>query len=313
MARKAQQLRSILWLYGKSGGGKGMTANLIKTAFGRYAASMQLDQLERRQNDIDAAMADLLEADPCIITCDELGGSSVKQRKFYGLTGNSEFQARRPHGKTIKRTLRALWIAPTVRPPKLNVDEGMERRSAAIGFERKYEGTNPNEHFDQDELDALVTWAALEARHVYLKGYEAPLGNVRRRAMLLRAADHLHSWIEDLPDTYQGMTTEDTWKEYLEEEEANREMKLNAFAMKVNASSRWETWKPPGRGTKSELRRKKELLFRDTEEGGRRSRSPTSSTGCRKSPSRDELENSDTRVDEVGELGTTQNTGSGQE
>ena len=260
LARRAQQQRSIVWLYGVSGSGKGMTKNLIGQAFGGFVGEATLAMLERRQNDIDADMADLLERDPCFILCDELGGSSIKQGKLFALTGNSKYRARRPHQRIpFNRVLRAIWVAPTTDPPKMSTSRDLRRRSAAIGFEQAYDQGNPNEDFSQDELDAMVTSAIIEAKKVFEPGYEAPVGNLRRRAQLLEAADHALEWIEALPsDDYAGMLTEAVHKEYTEEGDSV-EINLSHFGRKVNESTRWETWKPK-RGAKAQLRLKQPRL-----------------------------------------------------
>ena len=259
MSRKAPQLRGILWLYGKSGAGKGMVKNLLHAAFGRYAATATLDMLERRQGDIDAEMADLLERDPFLIACDELGGTELKQRKFYALTGNTLWKARRPYGRTIERVLRALWLAPTVNPPRLNAADGLERRSAVIGFERKYDGGNPNEDFDEDELAAAVTSAIVRTKAVFKEGYKAPKGNMSRRQQLIAESDPAQAWIVNLPDDYVGKTTEAAWKDYLAEGDSDRTVALNVFGKKVNASERWETFRP-GRGKPMTMRLRPETL-----------------------------------------------------
>ena len=135
-ARKAQELRAILWLHGKSGGGKGMVKNLLMASFHRYCGTASLDLLERRIDDIDAGLADLLEADPFLVLCDELGGPGIRERRLLSWTGNHPLSARRPHQTVpFTKTLRALWVCPTVDPPRLNSKDGFERRSAVIGFD----------------------------------------------------------------------------------------------------------------------------------------------------------------------------------
>ena len=253
-SRKAQQLRALLWLYGVSGSGKGMTKNLIKAAWGQCAANVTLAMLERRQGDIDAELAELLERDPSIIVADELGGPGVKQSKFYAMTGNSIYMARRPYGKTISRVLRACWICPTVSPPYLNADEGLERRSAAIGFNHKFQGGRPNEDFDDEELAAIVTWAVIEASAVFEDGYEAPIGNTASREDLLREADSLRAFLEDLPAAYDGELIGAAFDLYQSDETAIKTLSLAVFAKKANKSERWRLEKNPSNRGQSILR-----------------------------------------------------------
>ena len=206
VSRKAQDHRSILWLYGVSGGGKGQLKNLIARAFGRYTGFVTLEMLQGRKADIDANMTDILERDPIFVICDELG-ARVNESKLLALTGNSEYRARRPHQRyPIVLALRCLWIAPTVNPPTIRVHRGFKRRSAVIGFEHEFPLENRNEAFSQEQLDAMVTLAALEARPVYGPGYKAPEGNPSRRQRLLAEADQVQDWLESLPDSYHGWT-----------------------------------------------------------------------------------------------------------
>ena len=242
VTRKATDHRSVLWLYGVSGGGKTMTANLALAAFGRHAWYCTLDMLERRVSDIDAGMADLLEANPCIIVCDELGGNALKQKRFLTLTGGGEYQARRPHGKMIRRTLSALWIAPTVTPPRMEANEGMARRTVAIGFDRLYPEDSPRRgSFDPDELDAVVTLALIEAKRVYEAGdnYRPPQGNVQKRRELLGEMDELLKWLEELGDEYDGAPQKDTRE--AASEDLGRRVNAKAFGQALKGSNRWYT------------------------------------------------------------------------
>ena len=152
-ARKAQELRAILWLHGKSGGGKGMVKNLLMASFHRCCGAVSLDMLERLSDDINAGLADLLEADPFLVLCDELGGPGIRERRLLSWTGNHPLSARRPHQTVpFTKTLRALWVCPTVDPPRLNSKDGFERRSAVIGFDRQFKGPGANEDFQQYEM-----------------------------------------------------------------------------------------------------------------------------------------------------------------
>ena len=129
----------ILWVSGPSGSGKGMVGNLVLEAFGSVAHAVKAETLQRRSNDIDSEIASVLEANPRLIVCDEMGGK-VSEKKWMGLTGNTPWTARRPHGKEIKRVVRALWICPTIEAPHMSRNGGMADRSAALHLPKVYRG-----------------------------------------------------------------------------------------------------------------------------------------------------------------------------
>ena len=253
--RKAQELRSILWLHGTSGGGKGMVKNLLRAAFHRYCGTASLDLLERRIDDIDAGLADLLEADPFLVLCDELGGDYIRASRFMSLTGNHQFSARRPHQRVpFSGSFRALWVCPTVNPPRLNSKDGTERRSAVIGFESKFVGPGGNEDFHQYELDALVTWAVVEAAAVYKPDYEATLGEKEKLKKLLGAIDPLQAWLDTMPEGWAGTPLSEIAEKYGKEYNEPTPSAITV-GRKLTDSKVWESYLP-GRGQARVLRRK---------------------------------------------------------
>ena len=254
-ARKAQELRAILWLLGTSGGGKGMVKNLLLAAFHRRCGGVSLDFLERQHDDIDVALADLLEADPLLVLCDELGGSGIKSRLLLALTGNHQFSARRPHQKVpFTGTFRALWVCPTVTPPRLDTKAGFERRSAVIGFDRKFTGPGGNEDFHPYERDALVTWAVVEAAEVYKPDYTAPSGESAKRGELLESMDTLQHWLDTLPDEWEWTPLPDVSERYGKEHH-EKAPSTNLLGRKLTNSEKWESHLP-GRGQPKVLKRR---------------------------------------------------------
>ena len=258
----AQQYTAILWLYGESGSGKGHVVNLTHSAFGRLAAFVKLSTFLGVRSDIDADMADVLERDPRFVTCDEMGGSP-DVAKLNALTGNTPWSARRPFGKPISRTLKALWIFPCVMAPSMNVETGLRRRSRALGFERRFEG-KPNENFTAEELAAVVTLSIREAKRVYEDGYTPPEGNERRRAMLLESADPVSAWLMDLSDDIDGQALKSLAQQYnddmdLDERERGR---LTAAKLKARLKShpRWTSMRGNGHAKDRKLRIKLKLL-----------------------------------------------------
>ena len=254
-ARKAQELRAILWLHGKSGGGKGMVKNLLMASSHRYCGAMSLDMLERLSDDINAGLADLLEADPFLVLCDELGGTGIRERRLLAWTGNHPLSARRPHQRVpFTRTFRALWVCPTVDPPRLNSRDGFERRSAVIGFDRQFKGPGANEDFQQYEMDALVTWAVVEAAEVYKPDYEATRGESTKRQELLAAMDTLQDWLDTMPEEWEWTPLSEIADKYGKEHNEKAPSAITV-GRKLTNSETWESYLP-GRGQARVLKRK---------------------------------------------------------
>ena len=254
-ARKAQELRAILWLHGKSGGGKGMVKNLLMASFHRCCGAVSLDMLERLSDDINAGLADLLEADPFLVLCDELGGPGIRERRLLSWTGNHPLSARRPHQTVpFTKTLRALWVCPTVDPPRLNSKDGFERRSAVIGFDRQFKGPGANEDFQQYEMDALVTWAVVEAAEVYKPDYEATRGESTKRQELLAAMDTLQDWLDTMPEEWEWTPLSEIADKYGKEHNEKAPSAITV-GRKLTNSETWESYLP-GRGQARVLKRK---------------------------------------------------------
>ena len=254
-ARKAQELRAILWLHGKSGGGKGMVKNLLIASFHRYCGAVSLDMLERLSDDINAGLADLLEADPFLVLCDELGGYGIRERRLLSWTGNHPLSARRPHQTVpFTKTFRALWVCPTVDPPRLNSRDGFERRSAVIGFDRQFKGPGANEDFQPYERDALVTWAVVEAAEVYKPDYEATRGESTKRQELLAAMDTLQDWLDTMPEEWEWTPLSEIADKYGKEHNEKAPSAITV-GRKLTNSETWESYLP-GRGQARVLKRK---------------------------------------------------------
>ena len=200
VARRSADYCGILWLYGASGSGKGLTARLIQDAFGGMGIGVSGELLERRsRTDIDADLADLIEGDPVIYCASEVG--SVGTSRLNGLTGGDTFSARRPHGKIKRGSLSGMLIVTSVDAPHMAVEAGLRRRLVVIHFPRRLaDNVRRNRFFVSDELDAVITLSIEAATQVGRQGWKPPEGNLSARADFLADADPVAAWLDALPD-----------------------------------------------------------------------------------------------------------------
>lgn len=206
LARRTTDYTSLLWLYGESGSGKSFLMHLLRDAFGRHCMGVSERLLvSRNRTDIDAALADLIEADPALITVSET--AKVSPQRVLSLTGGDVETARRPHGKVISKALSGLTIAASVVAPPMPADTGLRRRLAVVHFPRSLDTqARRSRSLATEELDAVVTLAILAAMQVETEGWTPPRGNERAKADFIREADPKHEWLEGLNDTYAGKT-----------------------------------------------------------------------------------------------------------
>ena len=254
VARRSVDYGGILWLYGASGGGKGSTARLIQSAFGMQGIGVSADLLERRsRSDIDADLARLIQINPVVYVASEI--ERVGSSRINSITGGDVHSARRPHGKIIEGALSGMLIAASVDAPRVSVEKGLKRRLIVIPFPRKLDASvQKQRYFTQDELDAVITLAVLEALQIDQDGWEPPVGNREAKERFLADADPLSLWLEALPDTYDGKLIREVWDEYNQEEEA--EITLVKFGRQVGLSPRWESVLPR-RGQPKVLKRRR--------------------------------------------------------
>ena len=253
VARRSVDYGSILWLYGASGGGKGSTARLIQSAFGMQGIGVSADLFERRsRSDIDADLARLIQIDPVVYVASEIERVGIS--RINSLTGGDALSPRRPHGKIVEGALSGMLIATSVDAPHVSVEKGLKRRLIVIPFPRKLDASVTRQRFfTQDELDAVITLAVLEALQIDQEGWEPPVGNLEAKKRFLAEADPLSCWLEVLPDSYDGRPVRDVWDEYNQQEEA--EVTIVKFGRQVGLSPRWESVLP-GRGLPKVLKRR---------------------------------------------------------
>ena len=188
-----------------------MTASLLLAAWGGLAAGKNHDFFERRGGDIDADLAGLLEADPILIVVNEVTGA--RAARLNSITGGDVMSARRPHGKTISRSLTGMVLCTSVQPPHVPSGQGLARRVIVFHFPRRYPDAGRDHAFSQDELDAAVTLPLLAARAVGRDGWTPPVGNSVALSAFLEGADPVTAWLDTLPDDYAGKAMGDLAEE----------------------------------------------------------------------------------------------------
>ena len=147
-----------------------------------------------------------------------------------------------------------MLIATSVDAPRVSVEKGLRRRLIVIPFPRKLDASVQRlRYFTQDELDAVITLAVLEAHQIDQEGWDPPVGNLEAKKHFLADADPVSWWLEALPDSYDGRPIRDVWDEYNQQEEA--EITLVKFGRQVGLSPRWESVLP-GRGQPKVLKRR---------------------------------------------------------
>ena len=234
VSRKASQERSMAWFYGKSGGGKGLTDNLILLAFGDLAATVSLATFAGT-SEIDATLTGLLERDPVWIVCDELNGGKVQESRLLALTGNNPPPPRRSHGQLVHGKLTGVWCFRSTAPPRLSANGGLSRRVAVYGFPREYTGPK-DETFSQDELDAVVTLAILGAPACWNPDYRPPTRDTEGE--FLNEADPVTAWLETLPESWDRHPVMSTLDAY--NASADEPVTIRTFGVRAKLCHKWE-------------------------------------------------------------------------
>ena len=162
---------SLVYFYGEEGGGKGNSIRYIEDSCGGYCVSPNIAAL-LQGGDINAAMADVLEAYPRILTMSEV--TRVLMEKALSVTGRDSLTARGPHKTSITRRLSCALMVSAAAVPASRSDTGMKRRFAGIRFDKAAAVTmaTARDETTQDEKDALVTLALLDAILMWQKPLE---------------------------------------------------------------------------------------------------------------------------------------------
>ena len=202
---------SLLYLTGTSGGGKGNTAAVIRTAAGDYAMTGNSDALFAK-GDINDSLANLLERGPRIILFHE--AERLPMQKILSLTGRDEMSARGPHRATISRALGAGVIVTAVNVPQGRMDGGAKRRLAAIRFAGRATDriltTQRRDDTTTEESDALITVVLHDAVRMWQDPQTwTPLPDEAGDRDTIAAtadADVVEAAIDTLTDEHVGMT-----------------------------------------------------------------------------------------------------------
>ena len=202
---RGQRYCPIIALVGASGTGKGHVANLCLEALGRRAVKLPRSILNRPNTDINPAGADLIEAQPVLMTLDEAYSLKVAESELLTLFGDNVVGPfRRPFnpGSISGRLAGSLLVSTTALPP-MNSNTGLRRRLFPILFSREEVSyaVRARGGFTQELLDAFVTLVCLEAHRVLQPGYVLPA----------RSEEHLDSVLEDVDPVAAAL-------EYLDEE-----------------------------------------------------------------------------------------------
>ena len=162
---------SLVYLYGEEGGGKGNFLRYIEDSCGGYCVSPNVGALVQG-GEINAALADVLEAYPRIMTMSEV--TRVLMEKVLSMTGRDSLTARGPHKKSVTRRLSCSLMISAASVPAGRSDTGMQRRLCGIRFDQPAAVTmaTARDETTQDEQDALVTLALLDAILMWQKPLE---------------------------------------------------------------------------------------------------------------------------------------------
>ena len=252
MTGKAQSWRSILWLWGTGGSGKGGIMKLLWAALGDKAITINRSFFLDTPGDIDDALANVLEKQPTFLMIDEFGSSkrSIDEGKLLSRTGDTPQSARRPHGHTITGNIHAMVVVATVTPPSMRTATGLKRRLAVLGTGEEIPPERKDSGYPQDLRDAVVTLAAQRAITVMAalanSTYVAPEGDITRKAELLASMDPVASWLDALPDDSAGMSMADLAEQANRElagelDDGEREVTATLIGRRVRTSAKWRS------------------------------------------------------------------------
>ena len=234
----------MLWVWGKSGSGKGGLIKLIGESFGDKAITVTRGFVERQGGDIDDALANILEKQPLIILLDEIGTSKgIDEGRALSRFGDTEQSARRPHGFTITGSIFGMLVASTVTPPNLPAKAGFKRRSAVLKTLDVIPTARKQPVIAQDLKDAVITLGALRARE-HLAAIDAgtfvePEGDAAKTAEFLREMDPVGMWLEDLPDDCERMTMQELADKANDDMDVDQDVTPSLIGRRVKSSDKW--------------------------------------------------------------------------
>jgi len=239
----SQHYKSVVFINGPEGSGKGGAVNVIVNALGDGAISVDNNWLTRHnQSDIDATTADILISQPYAVGVDEIRSErNLVQNKLLSMSGNAPQRARRPHGQNLSGVLRCQLWTTCVEVPRFPANTGIKRRMAVLPTLLKIADSDksPLGEHSQDLLDAIITLAIKNAADVYKSGYTPPEGDIEAKKSVISQMDELNDAIDGLDETiWEGRTVEEL-VEYLQKELGNEKISKQIVGRKLNSSDVW--------------------------------------------------------------------------
>ena len=181
---RAQSHRGIVLVLGTSGSGKGGLVSLVCGCVGSYGYPLTASYLSTDQHrDIDSVMATMLANQVRFGAAHEVAKSALAQGKTLDVSGDGERSARQPHGLPLRGRLRfQLWLT-SVDAPEFDTRGGIVRRLATLRTGKPLEEVIDTDDWPSEIYDALLTLAGRAACEVYQRGYRAPEGEGKDRAV----------------------------------------------------------------------------------------------------------------------------------
>ena len=244
MTGRTQSWRSILWLWGKSGSGKGGIARLLLESFGDKSRVVAKEFFEKTQGDIDVALTDVIERQPLIIMVDEFSTTQMDLGRLLSRTGDTPQASRRPYGYTIKGLIYALFVVLTVEAPSIPVRTGFERRLAVLATQEEIPDNRKYDGIPQVLRDAVITLGAQRAGEALKlmdkKNYHAPEGDMANKVRLMQEADPCGMWLETLADDYDKTSLADlVTLANKEHPHLDKEITVQLMSRRVRNSRKW--------------------------------------------------------------------------
>ena len=128
--------------------------------------------------------------------------------RLLGMTGNDDIRARYNFRNTYLtgRVVGQVWTS-LVKVPQMDAKFGLERRLAVLPTDRKIDFP-PHRQNEPEKcqtcLDAVITLGIIACRDVGTEGWAIPAGDESAKQDLLRDADALAAWVDELDDDADG-------------------------------------------------------------------------------------------------------------
>ena len=255
---EGQSFRSIVLCLGGEGTGKGGLGDLIGAAWGRRAATLPMNMLERSTQEIDSTRYAIMRDQPLFLLLDESG--NINTSTLNHIAGKNRLAAARlPYMKfAYADTIPSVIWWTTVETPALKRKTGVDRRMGFLPFVRKIADADKDarQFFDKDLLDAMVTVGILQAirwlrREICDPGIDPP-------SDVLADMDGVQDALCNLdPGKWEGMSV-DSARSYITALTGDKSINVTSFGNAVNLNSVWFK----KRATTGEFRNQQVLCLR---------------------------------------------------